>query len=50
MEPKSNHAEKAVSTTIIRDVYPNRAFTKAEQQRLAAQISIQLTRHSHHSE
>ena len=50
MEVNQNHTGKAVRDTNIRDVYPDREFTKVEQQRIAAQISLQLTRHSRHSD
>lgn len=49
MKAKKPQTDKAVTSYKIRDVYPNREFTKSEQQRIAAQISLQLTRHSCHS-
>ena len=43
MESKQNHTEEAAGGYIVRDVYPNREFTKTEQLRVATQISKLLT-------
>lgn len=46
----SSKAQPTPDTYQIRDVYPNREFTKAEQLRVATQISKLLTQAGSHSE